>query len=73
MNKLNTFSNFSLLKRNKKKYEIVGIGILDGVQVGLCGMKCVNLNNKTVKILDVYFRIIKILSKITVFPNILPK
>ena len=31
------------------------IGVLNGVQVALCGMKCVNLNNKTVKILGVHF------------------
>ena len=33
----------------------MGIGVLNGVQVALCGMKCVNLNNKTVKILGVHF------------------
>ena len=52
---LNTFSNFSGLKRNKTKCEIVSIGVLNGVQVALCGMKCVNLNNKTVKIIGVHF------------------
>ena len=31
MNELNTFSNFSGLKPNKKKHEIVGIGVLNGV------------------------------------------
>ena len=55
MNELNTFSNFSGLKPNKTKCEIAGIGALNGVQVALCGMKCVNLNNKIVKILGVYF------------------
>ena len=73
MNELNTFSNFSGLKPNKTKCEIAGIGVLNGVQVALCGMKCVNLNNETVKILGVYFFIIKILSKIKTFANILSK
>ena len=55
MNELNTFSNFSGLKPNKTKCEIAGIGVLNGVQVALCGMKCVNLNNETVKIFGVHF------------------
>ena len=71
MNELNTFSNFSGLKPNKTKCEIAGIGVLNGVQVALCGMKCVNLNNETVKILGVYFS--KILNKIKKYPNILSK
>ena len=45
MNELNTFSNFLELKPNKRKCEIAGIGVLNGVQEALCGMKCVNLNN----------------------------
>ena len=55
MSELNTFSKFSGLKPNKTKCEIAGIGVLNGVQVTLCGMKCVNLNNETVKILGVHF------------------
>ena len=55
MNELNTFSNFSGLKPNKTKCEIAGIGVLNGVQVTLCGMKCVDLNVETVKILGVDF------------------
>ena len=46
MNELNTFSNFSGLKPNKTKCETAGIGVLNGVQVALCGMKCVNLITK---------------------------
>ena len=53
MNELNTFSNFSGLKPNKKK--ISGIGVLNRVHVEMCGMKCVNLNNETVKILGIHF------------------
>ena len=55
ISELNTFSKFSGLKPNKTKCEIAGIGVLNGVQVTLCGMKCVNLNNETVKILGVHF------------------
>ena len=58
MSELNIFSKFSGLKPNKTKCEIAGIGILNRVQVALCGMKCVNLNNETVKILGVHFKII---------------
>ena len=73
MNELNTFLNFSGLKPEKIKFEIVGIGVLDGVQVALCGIKYVNLNNKTVKILDIHFSYNKNLSKIKLFASILSK
>ena len=53
ISELNTFSKFSGLKPNKTKSETAGIGVLNGVQVALCSMKCVNLNNETVKILGV--------------------
>ena len=55
INELNTFSNFSGLKPNKTKWEIRGIGILNRVQVALCSMKCVNLNNETKTIIGIYF------------------
>ena len=55
MSELNTFSKFSGLKPNQTKFEVVGIGVLNGVQVALSGMKFVNLNNKTMKILGVLF------------------
>ena len=45
MNELHSISNLSGLKPNKAKCEITGIGVLNGVQVALCGMKCVNLNS----------------------------
>ena len=75
MNELKSFPNFSGLKRNKKKRTIVSIGVLNGVQVALCGVKCINLNSETVKILVFIFRMIKILNKIeggtTVFKSLL--
>ena len=58
MNELNTFLNFSEIKLNNTKGEIAGIGVLNGVQLVLCSMKCVNLvnlNNETVKILGVHY------------------
>ena len=56
MNELNTFSNFAGLKPNKTKCDISGIGVLmNGVQIGLCRMKCVSFYNKIVKILGLHF------------------
>ena len=55
MSELNAFSSFPGLKPNKTKCAIAGIGVLNGVQMALCGMKCVNIINETMKILDVYF------------------
>ena len=73
MNELNTFPNFSGLKPDKKKCETACISVLNGVQVVLCGMKCVNLNNETVKILGVYFSYNKNLEQYKMFPNIFSK
>ena len=55
MNELNTFANFSGVKPNKAKYEIASIGVVNGVQVALCGRKCVNFNNEIVRLLGVHF------------------
>ena len=75
MNELKSFPNFSGLKQNKKKRTIASIGVLNGVQVAPCGVKRINRNSKTVKILVFIFRIIKILNKIergtTVFKPLL--
>ena len=73
MNELNIFSNFPGLKPNKRKCEITGIGVLNEVQVALCGMKCVNLNNKSVKILGVDFSYNKNLEQDKNFLNIFSK
>ena len=54
MNELNTFSNFSGLKFNKTKFAIASIGVLNGLQMELCALKCVNFNNQTMKILRVH-------------------
>ena len=47
------FSQFSGLKPNKSKCEIAGIGVLKGVKVTLCGMRCVNLYEDTIKKLGI--------------------
>ena len=73
MNELNIFLKFSRLKPNKAKCEISGIGVLNGVQVALGSMKCVNLNNKTLNILGVRLSYNKHLERDKTFANILSK
>ena len=46
---------FSGLKPNLRKSEIVGIGVLKEVQVAVCGMRCIDLNIDTLKILGTRF------------------
>ena len=53
--KLKLFSDFSGLKPNTTECEVTGIGVLKGVQVAVCGMKCIDLRNEAIKILGVYF------------------
>ena len=49
------FSEFSELKPNLSKCEITGIGVLKGIQVAVCSMRCVDLKNDTLKILGTHF------------------
>ena len=49
------FSQFSSLKLNRSKCEIAGIGVLKGVEVTLCGMRCVNLLEDTFKIFGIHY------------------
>ena len=53
MNIFDTFSRFSGLKPNESKREIASIGALKGVQVALCGMRCIDLVSNIVKILGI--------------------
>ena len=46
-------SYFSGLKPNLTKSEIAGIGVLKGVQVAVCGMRCIDLNIDMLKILGI--------------------
>ena len=48
-------TQFSGLKPNKSKWEIAGIGVLKGVKVALCGMRCVSLYEDTIKILGIHY------------------
>ena len=55
---LNVFHNFSLvsgLSPNTTKCERASIGTPKGVNVALCGIKCLNLTKETVKVLGVHF------------------
>ena len=47
--------HFSGLEQNLTKSEIVGVGVLKGVQVPVCGMHCIDLNTDTLKILGTHF------------------
>ena len=55
MNIFDTFSKFSGLKTNKSKREIAGIGAVKGVQVALCGMRCIDPVSNIVKMLGIYY------------------
>ena len=46
---------FSGLKPNKSKCEIAGIGVLKGVHVALCGMRCIDLVSNIVKISGIFY------------------
>ena len=49
------FSYFSELKPNLRNSEVAGIGVLKGVQVAVCDMRCIDLNNNTLRILGIHF------------------
>ena len=49
------FSHFLGLKPNLTKSEIARIGVLKGGQVAVCGMRCIDLNIDTLKILGTHF------------------
>ena len=55
---MKAFHKFSLvfgLKPNEAKCEIAGIGVLKGVSLALCGMDCIDLTKKTIKVLGIHF------------------
>ena len=51
--KLKLFSDFLGLKPNATKCELAGISVLKGVQVAVCGIKCIDLRNEATKILGI--------------------
>ena len=55
MKTFNIFSTFSGFKPNKRKCEIAVLGALEGVELALCGMKCIDLMFNAIKILRVYY------------------
>ena len=55
MNAFDEFSLVSSLKANEAKCEIAGIGVLKVVSLALCGMDCIDLTKKTIKILGIHF------------------
>ena len=67
---LNIFCRFSLvsvLSPNNTKHERADIGTLKGVNMALCGVKCLNLTKETVKIFGIHFSYIKKLEHATNF------
>ena len=55
LNTFATFSKYSGLKPNHEKCEIAVIGVLKSVKVAVCGMKCIDLGNDTIKITETHF------------------
>ena len=55
LERFKVFSRYSGLAANTDKCEICGIGVKRGVNIALCGMKCVNLTNDSIRILGVHF------------------
>ena len=43
------------MKPNHEKGEIAGIRVLKSVKVAVCGMKCIDLCNDTIKITGIHF------------------
>ena len=50
-----TFSKYSGLKPHHEKCKIADIGVLKSVKVAVCGIKCINLCNDTIKITGIHF------------------
>ena len=55
LNTMNCFSSFMGLKPNLSKCEVAEIGVLKGVKVAICRIKCVDLTKEAIKILGVFF------------------
>ena len=49
------FSDYSGLRANKSKCEITGKGVKNGAKVAFLGIKCINLNTESIRILGVHF------------------
>ena len=55
LNTISLFSLFSGLKPNLSKCEAAGIGLLKGVKVAVCRIKCIDLIQDAIKILGIFF------------------
>ena len=62
LNTISLFSVFSGLKPNLSKCKVTGIGLLIEVKVAVYGIKCINLTKDAIKILGIFFQIIKLLN-----------
>ena len=71
IDRFKSFSRYSGLVANTDKCEICGIGVKKGVNIALCGLKCVNLTNDSIKILGVHFSYNVEISKSKNFMNII--
>ena len=60
LNYIESFLNFSGLRPNLDKCDVAGIGVLNNVDVALCGMKNINLTKESIKILGVHISYNKI-------------
>ena len=60
LNYIETFSNFSGLRPDLDKCEIVVIGVLKDVNVVFCGMRNINLTKESIKLLGVHISYNKI-------------
>ena len=55
MKTFDNFSTFFVIKPNKSKCEIDGLGALKGVKLELCGMECIDLMFNAITILGAYY------------------
>ena len=58
VNIFDTFSKYLGLKANHEKCEIVDTGVQKSVKVAVCGMKCIDWCNDTIKTLESTFHTI---------------
>ena len=52
---ISLFPLFSGLKPKLSKCEVTGIGLLKGVKVAACGLKCIDLTKDAIKILGIFY------------------
>ena len=55
LNTVSLFSSFSGLKPKLSKCEVAGIGLLKGLKVAVCEIKCIDLTKDVIKILGIFF------------------